>query len=369
MRKLNVVLAPGSAAHRAVEPPAPEAPEEAPEAPEGAAEEAPEPPEGAPEAPEGAPEPREEAPEEPPERAPEAPGGAPAPNHLAAGFEPRPAWNLKNIGGRTIADLVFVNRYVGEAGAWAEADMENIDRALAAALSDAGLQSVIAQYFPGPITSRMLPSATHQVALPATVYKDTVEQLAVKLHGEGVLGEADPTNSVINIMLPKGIMLSDEVSPGFQAPAGTEEAWEHRRAGTIKLDSGDAADSGHGLGGYHGSIHVAGGVETYYAVGVYSEGANGIDAFPGQPWKNVVATFYHELNEARTDADVEDVNATNDEKLLGWYSQTGQGEIGDLPINACGGNLELVFKEVALADGTMVPIQLMWSNLASGPAA
>jgi hypothetical protein len=32
-----------------------------------------------------------------------------------------------------------------------------------------------------------------------------------------------------------------------------------------------------------------------------------------QPWKNVVATFYHELNEARTDADVEDaIRAGND---------------------------------------------------------
>ena len=32
---------------------------------------------------------------------------------------------------------------------------------------------------------------------------------------------------------------------------------------------------------------------------------NGIPVFD-RPWKNVVATLYHELNEARTDADVED---------------------------------------------------------------
>jgi hypothetical protein len=32
---------------------------------------------------------------------------------------------------------------------------------------------------------------------------------------------------------------------------------------------------------------------------------NGIPVFD-QPWKKVVATFYQELNEARTDADVED---------------------------------------------------------------
>jgi hypothetical protein len=320
MRKLNVVLAPGSAAHRAIEPPEPQPSEEEPSA------------------------------------------------NLAPGFQPQPAWNLTDAGGATIADLVFVNRYVGEAGAWAETDVANIDRALGAALGDEGLQSVIAQYFPGPITSRMLPSALHEVAVPATVYKDTVERLAAQLHAEGALGGADPASSVINIMLPKGVVLSDEVSPGFNAPAGAEEAWQRRRAGTIKIDPDDAADSGHGLGGYHGSIHLEGGAETYYAVGCYSEGNNGIAAFDA-PWKNVVATFYHELNEARTDAAVEDVNATGDGSLLGWYSQAGQGEIGDLPINACSGDLGLVFQEVALADGSEAPIQLMWSNRASGPAA
>jgi hypothetical protein len=272
-------------------------------------------------------------------------------------------------GGGTIADLVFVNRYVGEAAAWAEADVVNIDRALDAAMSDTGLQSVMAQYYQGPITSKMLASALHEAPVPPTVYKDTVEQLATQLHGEGALGEADPASSLINIMLPKGIVLSDELSPGSSGPAGAEEAWERRRAGTIKIDPDNAADSGHGLGGYHGSIHLGGGVEIYYAVGVYSEGNNGIAAFD-EPWKNVVATFYHELNEARTDPGVEDVNATGNNNLLGWYSQEGKGEIGDLPINASGGNLNLVFQEVALADGAgAVPIQLMWSNLADGPAA
>ncbi len=101
---------------------------------------------------------------------------------------------------------------------------------------------------------------------------------------------------------------------------------------------------------------------------MYSEGDNGIPAFD-QPWKSVVATFYHELNEARTDAAVEDVNATGDGHLLGWYSQTGEGEIGDLPINEAQ-DIGLVFKEVPLSDGSgTVPIQLMWSNAADGPAA
>jgi hypothetical protein len=97
---------------------------------------------------------------------------------------------------------VFVNRYAGEAGAWADADVVKIDRALGAALSDAAVQSVIAQYFPRPITSTMLPSALHQAALPATVYKDTVEQFVAQVHAEGALGEADPASSVIKHHAP-----------------------------------------------------------------------------------------------------------------------------------------------------------------------
>jgi len=317
-RMLNVVLAPGSAAHRATKPPAP------------------------------------------------SPGPA---GELAPGLVPQREWNLTEGAGRTISDLVFVNRYVGEAGAWSQADMASIDGALNAAMSDAGLQSVIAQYYQGQITSRMLPSAQHQAPLPGTVYKDTAEQLARELHAEGVLGGTDPASCVINIMLPEGTLLSDDFSPGFQPPAGSEAAHRRRKAGTIKLNDKDAAISTEGLGGYHGSIDLGGGVTIYYAVGVYSNEGNGIVAFD-KPWKNVVATFYHELNESRTDPDVEQVNASGNGALLGWYSQRGGGEIGDLPITLCQGNLQLVFKEVPLANGNgTVPIQLMWSNRANGPAA
>jgi hypothetical protein len=318
-RTLNVVLAPGSAAHRATNPPTPR-----------------------------------------------RVSREPSPS-LAAGFTPQPEWNLTASGGKTIRDLVFVNRYVGAAESWSQADIENIDKALGAAMSDAGLQTVIAQYYDGPVTSRMLPSARHVVDVPGTVYKDTVEHIATTLHGERALGGEDPASSVINIMLPEGAVLSDDFSPGHKPSASAAEH-SRRRAGTIRLDDGDAASSLQGLGGYHGSVHLTDGTTIYYAVGVYSKENNGIDAF-GVPWRNVVATFYHELNETRTDPDVEGVNATGNGALLGWYSQRGQGEIGDLPINACEGNLNLVFQEVLLTDGSAtVPIQLMWSNLADGPA-
>jgi hypothetical protein len=321
VRALNVVLQPGSAAHRHV-----------------------------------------------PRPAAQPTAGVPS-SDLAPGFKPQPSWNLTNYGGPTIADLTFVNRYVGGSASWSADDMRQIDLALAQAMSDSALQSVIAQYYPGAaVTSKMLPSSVNNAPVPATVYQDIAEELAKQLSGEGALGQADPAKSVLNIMLPQGIVLSDDFSPGFQPPSGQQEAHERRKAGVIRIDPDDAASSKNGLGGYHGSIQLSDGTKTYYAVGVYSEGDNGIVAFD-QPWKNVVATFYHELNEARTDAAVEDVNATGNNSLLGWYSQTGQGEIGDLPINAASA-LSLVFREVPLADGSgTVPIQLMWSNAAAGPAA
>jgi Calcineurin-like phosphoesterase len=277
-----------------------------------------------------------------------APAPTPPSSSLAPGFQPQPGWNLVNNGGPTIADLTFVNRYVGGAVNWQASDMTSIDNALSKAMSDAGLQSVISQYYPGPITSTMLPSAVHDAAVAATVAQADVEALATQLHGDGVLGAADPAKSVINIMLPAGVILSDGQN-----------------------------DSTQGLGGYHGSAKTADGTEVYYAVGVYSQtnadgSVNGIDAF-GTPWKNVVATFYHELNEARTDTAVEDSDATGDNSLLGWYSQAGGGEIGDLPINLVNqlaGPLSMVFQEVPLADGSgTVPVQLMWSNADAGPAA
>ena len=97
----------------------------------------------------------------------------------------------------------------------------------------------------------------------------------------------------------------------------------------------DAEDSTGGLGGYHGSAHV-GNATVYYAVGVYSErlangGTNGIPVFPAN-WKNMVATFYHELQEARTDVDVDDAaTSPNGMAVLRWTSDSGN-EIGDYPI-------------------------------------
>jgi hypothetical protein len=292
------------------------------------------------------------------------------PEALAAGFPPQPSLDMTFFGGKTIADLVFVNNYLGGEGAWDAADIASIDAALAKAMSDSGLQSVIAQYYPqAVISSHMLPSVILPDLAPATIFKDQVEALAARIFSDGGIGDTDPGSTVVNIMLPRGVVLTDGFSPGFQPPAGTEAEHERRLDGVLKLDDDEDADSRHGLGGYHGSTHVNG-TTVYYAVGVYSEHGNGIPAF-SQSWKNVVATFYHELNEARTDPDVEDANRTGDLSKVGWYANVERGgEIGDIPMNEAGAHLSLVFKEIDLADGSgAVPVQLMWSNEDDGPAS
>src|SRR5579864_5417008 len=89
-----------------------------------------------------------------------------------------------------------------------------------------------------------------------------------------------------------------------------------------------------------------------------------------QAWKNVVATFYHELNEARTDPDVEDaIRAGNDPnavKFLGWTSQQGE-ECGDFPVFEANPLTE-VFQEVPVTDGSRtVPVQFQYSDAVHGP--
>jgi hypothetical protein len=249
---------------------------------------------------------------------------------LAPGFGPAPGLDLRFFGGTTLPHLRYTVVYLG---GWQALDRAELDRALAAAMRDRELNNVLTQYFPGTdVTATFAGSKVHEGSLPATVTRDIVEALVPTL---------DLGPSVACLLLPPGAVL---------------------------VDTADV-DSKHGLGGYHGSVKVNGS-ERYYAVAVYSEGDNGIVAFD-EPWKNVCATLYHELQETRTDPDVEDAIRLGSEpgadRLLGWYSPRG-GEIGDIPMAEAGGNLGRVMQEVPLSDGSgTVPIQLMWSNAVGGP--
>src|SRR5215470_10401259 len=77
----------------------------------------------------------------------------PEPEALAPGIQPSPDHNLVFHGGHTISDLVFTNFYVGGSGAWDPNDIQSIDQALAAAMSDQNLNNVMSQYYPSSAIS------------------------------------------------------------------------------------------------------------------------------------------------------------------------------------------------------------------------
>ena len=226
--------------------------------------------------------------------------------------------NLEFFGGKTLPRLEWMHVYLGS---WSADDRRSLDGAVPAAMRDRRLNHVLAQYFPKKRITSVFRGAQNGPMPSAVMDKEAVEHVVESL----------ALDSLAALLLPRGVVLRD----------------------------GDVT-SEHGLGGYHGSVDG-----RYYAVSVYSEGTNGIVAFDA-PWKNVCATLYHELQEARTDPDVEDAIRTGDSKYLGWYSPRG-GEIGDIPIATS--PLHDVMREVPLADGSgTVPVQLMWSNKDEAPA-
>ena len=303
-------------------------------------------------------------------------GEPPEPEALTPGLQPTPDQDLLFHGGKTIRNLNFTNFYVGGASSWNPNDIQSIDTALSAAMSDQDLNNVMMQYFQNqPITSTFTPSQVLPGPAPSIVSQGDIENLVQQLYTQGRLTTFDCTSTVFNFMLPRGTVLNTDPAPSASAGAGQT----HQQAGVRRspVPSEDESNSLHGLGGYHGSIHMtdsAGSVHSiYYAVGVYSEARpdgthNGIPVFDA-PWKNVVATFYHELNEARTDADVEDAIEAIDSALhlLGWTSRKGE-ECGDFPVEEAHQRLTLVFQEVTLTTGHgTVPVQFQYSNAVHGP--
>jgi hypothetical protein len=280
------------------------------------------------------------------------PGSAmPMPKIIAPGIDPSPLHDLIFHGGKVTPNMHYKNFYLGGTTSWKEADIVSIDTALSAAMRDSKLNNVMKQYFPGAkISCDFHGSDILAVPKPKSFDEPDVQKLVKKLHANGDLAGFDLTNSIFNFVLPSGSVL--------------------------KLDSDSSLG---GLGGYHGSVHVKkGSVNTtlYYSIGVFSEflangNENGIVVFDS-PWKNVVGTFYHELNEFRTDADVDDAIRANSNDFLGWMSRQGE-EIGDQPISAAGGVLTRVFSEIKLTGKkTTVPVQFMYSNFvhgAEGPIA
>lgn len=219
--------------------------------------------------------------------------------------------DLEYYGGRTLARLEWTHVYLGR---WSPTDRRNIDRAVVAAMNDARLNEIVAEYFPGERVESVFRGAQAGPVPGNRVDRAAVHRIVRTLALAGVAV----------LLLPAGVVLAD----------------------------GDES-SDRGLAGYHGSV---GGL--LYAAVVYSEGLNGIDVFD-EPWKNVCASVYHELQEVRTNPDVEVAAHTHDTRRLGWYSRDG-GEVADIPLARDGA---AAFREVPLADGSgTVPVQLLWSN-------
>jgi hypothetical protein len=288
---------------------------------------------------------------------------------LAPGFSPTPEHDLKFRGGRTIPHLKYLNFFVGSQASWQQSDVDNINSALATAMSDSKLNNVMRQYFSNQeISTEFLGSHFLGSKRPRLVTQASIEKLVRDLFAGGQLSGLDFPSTVVNFMLPSGTQLTDGQGPGKAGADRDDDNRADRPAGTPEREE---ASSLEGLGGYHGSVDING-QRVYYSVGAYSQilpngQENGIAVFD-LPWKNVVATFYHELNEARTDPDVAVAIEQNQvDGIIGWNSDDGE-ECGDFPVFEAGslGDLKLVFQEVSVAGGT-VPVQFQYSDAVHGP--
>jgi hypothetical protein len=263
----------------------------------------------------------------------------------AAGLGPN---DLFLQGGRIVAESLFRNVFLGGSEAWGGTDPSRIEDAIKRALSDRRLENVMRQYFSTPRTScDGLEGVLQSWSARDEVTRADVDGVLQQLFTENPGFARDLDVTIFNIVLPRGVVLR----------------------------SGQSSSLG-GLGGFHGStaLHLGGRkADVYYSLTVASEeradGSNGIPIF-NSVWKNIVATLYHEINEFRTDPDVEKANAAATEAealdLVGWISNSNE-EVGDHPLSG-DSSLSDVFREVLLADGVRrVPTQFMYSNAVHGP--
>ena len=272
------------------------------------------------------------------------------PKALAPGISPAPLEDLIFHGGKIVAQMEFQNVYLGGAASWKVSDVTSIDAAIKLAMQDRRLNNVMVQYFHNTaLTCDMRESFILDEAKPRMLDEPGVQATVTSLYDNSLIKKTDLDSAIFNLVLPSGTIL--------------------------KLDD---STSTNGLGGYHGSLHIKRGgknITLYYSANVYSEiQANGREhgiAVFNKPWKNVVGTLYHEINEFRTDADVNDAIQNNSNDFLGWTSRSGR-EVGDQPIFAAT-NLNQVFKEVkASTSSKRIPVQFMYSNAvhgAEGPIA
>ena len=285
---------------------------------------------------------------------------------------------LKHRSGRTLPDLKYKVFYYGRAWEKQEGSplnnphaeaRENIDRFVALAMNDCELNKVLAQYFDGQkITGEALTSEIiydDERGLPPNVpfNENDIRRIIRKIAGSNKVPELATT--AINIVLPQGMSL--EI-------LGLDE--QERQAGTT-VEHGvprDTPNYSSGIAGYHGSVVVdAVGTEVLYSVVAWSDGSIGIPIPGWEGWENVAAILYHELQEIRTNPDVDRAVRSGESRHIGWNTDPMDGpdeidcrEIADLPLIVSGREPQRAFSrvEVECPDGTkaQVPIQAIWSN-------
>ena len=266
----------------------------------------------------------------------------PLPKAIAPGIDPSPLDDLLFHGGKVVPQMEFQNIFLGSSVDWKQSDIANINTAIGRAMRDKRLNNVMGQYFPGAsVTCDQRPLLLLNDPKPTRMDEPAVQAKIIALHDQQMIKKTALSSTLFNLVLPPGTVLTLESSSSLN-----------------------------GLGGYHGSVHFKRNgkkITLYYSANVFSQilpgnRENGIVVF-NQPWKNVVGTLYHELNEFRTDPDVNDAIIHNEDDFLGWTSRQGH-ECGDQPIFVAS-SLSQVFKEV-LASGKKTPVQFMFSNAVHG---
>ena len=236
---------------------------------------------------------------------------------LAPGFEPAPGLALEYLGGRTLASLAYRLVYLGR---WQAADRARprprARRRDARPRPERDPRAVL----PGRAGDGDLRRARACTAGRARSASTSSSSRRSSSH----IADAGDDGATICVLLPRGAVLVER----------------------------EDVTSEHGLGGFHGSMHLRG-TTVYYAVAVYSEGANGIVAFDAAVEERVRDALPRAAGGAhrsrRRGRDPRRARARRD-ALLGWYSPNG-GEIGDIPIAESHGDIHLAMKEVPLADG------------------
>jgi hypothetical protein len=273
------------------------------------------------------------------------PGGAwPMPKAIAPGILPSVMDDLMFHGGKVVPQMEYQNIFLGSNADWLASDIASIDISIRRAMQDRRLNNVMVQYFPGAkLSCDPRTSFVTGGPKPATLDQTALKNLVIGFFDGNRIAKRDLATTIFNLILPPGTVL--------------------------KLDGSSSLN---GLGGFHDSVHFTRSgrkFTLYYSANVFSQvlpnnRENGIAVFD-RPWKNVVGTLYHEINEFRTDPDVGDAILHNDNDFLGWTSRRGH-EVGDQPIFVAQ-SLEQVFKQVTVAGTSKrVPVQFLFSNAVHG---